>query len=295
MPPKKKRGENPESDSDSDSDGADVHQTTRNMVREQENELLKYKTAKVVKEKGEYPEINSLPGRKLVHGGWLDGRVKVFYDDVWMTADEYKKQRENHSRPSLSMMHAGLPKTTSGKKDAQTLVSNLGTRPAQAAKPFSVQVHVPVRHILQATRAAAVSAGETKTAATAFVQSSNPPSENSFVKTPFAGPRPGYTFQTNGKWGDGYYKIISPVPVQSTLRKQGGRRKYKKKRKSKTHYRRKPKRKRKRTKKFRKGSKSKTHRGKNFETRKTSKNYSSKRWKRMTGRRTRKSPLFTFV
>jgi len=55
------------------------------------------------------------------------------------------------------------------------------------------------------------------------------------------------------------------------------------------------KRKRKRTKKFRKGSKSKTHRGKNFETRKTSKNYNSKRWKRMTGRRTRKSPLFPFV
>ena len=53
--------------------------------------------------------------------------------------------------------------------------------------------------------------------------------------------------------------------------------------------------KRKRTKKFRKGSKSKTHRGKNFETRKTSKNYNSKRWKRMTGRRTRKSPLFPFV
>ena len=55
------------------------------------------------------------------------------------------------------------------------------------------------------------------------------------------------------------------------------------------------KRKRKRTKKFRKGSRSKTHRGKNFETRKTSKNYNSKRWKRMTGRRTRKSPLFPFV
>ena len=53
--------------------------------------------------------------------------------------------------------------------------------------------------------------------------------------------------------------------------------------------------KRKRTKKFRKGSKSTTHRGKNFETRKTSKNYNSKRWKRMTGRRTRKSPLFPFV
>jgi len=48
-------------------------------------------------------------------------------------------------------------------------------------------------------------------------------------------------------------------------------------------------------KKFRKGSKSKTHRGKNFETRKTSKNYNSKRWKRMTGRRTRKAPLFPFA
>ena len=400
-------GENPESDSDSDSDGADVHQTTRNMVREQENELLKYKTAKVVKEKGEYPEINSLPGRKLDHGALPGSRVKVFYDDMWMTVDKYKKQRENHSRPSLSMMHAlyaGLPKTTSGKKDAQTLVSNLGTRPARASKPFSVQVHVPVtRDILPATREAAVSAGETKTAATAFVRrSSNPPSDNSFVKTPFAGSRPGYTFQTNGKWGDGYYKIISPVPVQSTsleypdstklhnyssgysdmggrfipyviykgnpmplseykvlykkhnpppkifkninnglvgkmigspkssmvkvqvinkdivsflqqtpfhsyitfwptqdmrlqistLRKEGGR-KYKKKRKSKTHCRRK--RKRKRTKKFRKGSKSKTHKGKNFETRKTSKNYNSKRWKRMTGRRTRKAPLFPFI
>ena len=34
---------------------------------------------------------------------------------------------------------------------------------------------------------------------------------------------------------------------------------------------------------------------KNFETRKTSKNYNSKRWKRMTGRRTRKAPLFPFV
>ena len=55
------------------------------------------------------------------------------------------------------------------------------------------------------------------------------------------------------------------------------------------------KRKRKRTKKFRKGSRSKTHRGKNFETRKTSKNYNSKRWKRMTGRRVRKAPLFPFV
>jgi len=55
------------------------------------------------------------------------------------------------------------------------------------------------------------------------------------------------------------------------------------------------KRKRKRTKKFRKGSRSKTHRGKNFETRKTSKNYSSKRWKRITGRRTRRAPLFPFV
>jgi len=45
----------------------------------------------------------------------------------------------------------------------------------------------------------------------------------------------------------------------------------------------------------RKGSKSKTHRGKNFETRKTSKKYNSKRWKRMTGRRTIRAPLFPFV
>ena len=50
-----------------------------------------------------------------------------------------------------------------------------------------------------------------------------------------------------------------------------------------------------RKKKFRKGSKSKTHRGKNFETRKTSKNYNSKLWKRMTGRRTIRAPLFPFV
>ncbi len=48
-------------------------------------------------------------------------------------------------------------------------------------------------------------------------------------------------------------------------------------------------------KKFRKGSKSKTHRGKDFETRKTSKNYNSKRWKRITGRRTLRAPLFPFV
>ena len=58
--------------------------------------------------------------------------------------------------------------------------------------------------------------------------------------------------------------------------------------------RRKLKRKRKRR-KFKKGTKSKTHKGKDFETRKTSKNYNSKRWKRMTGRRTRKAPLFPFV
>ena len=50
-----------------------------------------------------------------------------------------------------------------------------------------------------------------------------------------------------------------------------------------------------RKKKFRKGSKSKTHRGKNFETRKTSKKYNSKLWKRMTGRRTIRAPLFPFV
>ena len=66
-------------------------------------------------------------------------------------------------------------------------------------------------------------------------------------------------------------------------RAKGGRRRKRKKTK------------RKRIKKFRKGSKSKTRRGKNFETRKTSKNYSSKRWKRMTGRRTRRAPLFPFV
>jgi len=70
---------------------------------------------------------------------------------------------------------------------------------------------------------------------------------------------------------------------------RGGRRR--KRRKTK----RKRKRKRKRTKKFRKGSKSKTHRGKDFETRKTSKNYNSKRWKRMTGRRTGRAPLFPFA
>ena len=52
---------------------------------------------------------------------------------------------------------------------------------------------------------------------------------------------------------------------------------------------------RKRRKKFRKGTKSKTHRGKDFETRKTSKNYNSKRWKRMTGRRTRRAPLFPWA
>jgi len=52
---------------------------------------------------------------------------------------------------------------------------------------------------------------------------------------------------------------------------------------------------RRKKKKFRKGSKSKTHRGKDFETRKTSKNYSSKRWKRLTGRRTMRAPLFPFV
>ena len=70
---------------------------------------------------------------------------------------------------------------------------------------------------------------------------------------------------------------------------RGGRRRKRRRRRTKR------KRKRKRTKKFRKGSRSKTHRGKNFETRKTSKNYNSKRWKRMTGRRTRKAPLFPFV
>jgi hypothetical protein len=46
---------------------------------------------------------------------------------------------------------------------------------------------------------------------------------------------------------------------------------------------------------FRKGTKSKTHRGKDFETRKRSKYYNSKRWKRMTGRRTRKAPLFPWA
>ena len=70
-------------------------------------------------------------------------------------------------------------------------------------------------------------------------------------------------------------------------RARGGRRRKRRKTKRK--------RKRKRTKKFRKGSRSKTHRGKDFETRKTSKNYNSKRWKRMTGRRTRRAPLFPFV
>lgn len=70
-------------------------------------------------------------------------------------------------------------------------------------------------------------------------------------------------------------------------RARGGRRRKRRKTKRK--------RKRKRTKKFRKGSRSKTHRGKNFETRKTSKNYNSKRWKRITGRRTRRAPLFPFV
>ena len=34
---------------------------------------------------------------------------------------------------------------------------------------------------------------------------------------------------------------------------------------------------------------------KDFETRKTSKNYNSKRWKRMTGRRTRRAPLFPWA
>lgn len=62
--------------------------------------------------------------------------------------------------------------------------------------------------------------------------------------------------------------------------KKGGKRK--------THHRR-------RRKRFRKGTKSKTHRGKDFETRKTSKNYNSKRWKRMTGRRTRRAPLFPWA
>ena len=70
-------------------------------------------------------------------------------------------------------------------------------------------------------------------------------------------------------------------------RARGGKRRKRRKTKRK--------RKRKRTKKFKKGSRSKTHRGKDFETRKTSKNYNSKRWKRMTGRRTRKAPLFPFV
>ena len=64
----------------------------------------------------------------------------------------------------------------------------------------------------------------------------------------------------------------------------GGRRKKTKRKKTKR-----------KKKKFRKGSKSKTHKGKDFETRKTSKNYSSKRWKRITGRRTRRAPLFPFV
>ena len=52
---------------------------------------------------------------------------------------------------------------------------------------------------------------------------------------------------------------------------------------------------RRKTRRFRKGTKSKTHRGKDFETRKTSKNYNRKRWKRMTGRRTRRAPLFPWA
>ena len=52
---------------------------------------------------------------------------------------------------------------------------------------------------------------------------------------------------------------------------------------------------RKRRRRFKKGTKSKTHRGKDFETRKTSKYYNSKRWKRMTGRRTRRAPLFPWA
>ena len=52
---------------------------------------------------------------------------------------------------------------------------------------------------------------------------------------------------------------------------------------------------RKRRRRFKKGTKSKTHKGKDFETRKTSKYYNSKRWKRMTGRRTRRAPLFPWA
>jgi len=77
-----------------------------------------------------------------------------------------------------------------------------------------------------------------------------------------------------------FINIISIYIIMPKRRTRGGKRK--------RHLRRK-------TRRFRKGTKSKTHRGKDFETRKSSKYYNSKRWKRMTGRRTRRAPLFPWA
>lgn len=56
---------------------------------DQKNNLLNIQTKRIVSEHGEYPEINSLPGRKFV-----DGVFMVFYNNKWMDVKEYNELAE---------------------------------------------------------------------------------------------------------------------------------------------------------------------------------------------------------
>jgi len=120
----------------------------------------------------------------------------------------------------------------------------------------------------------------------------NPPAVNNNL-------RPGYGY-ISGK--DNLLFAGSGYPLETAYNgnrcaQSGGRKRRRKRRRTrkKNHKRKKTRNKRKKRRRFKKGTRSKTHKGNNFETRKNSKRYSQKRLKKLTGRRTMRSPVFSFA
>ena len=56
----------------------------KKYLEDQQNNMLNIQTKRIVSKKGEYPEINSLPGRKMMNGAFM-----VFYDNKWMNWKTY--------------------------------------------------------------------------------------------------------------------------------------------------------------------------------------------------------------
>jgi len=105
----------------------------KKYLEDQQNNMLNIQTKRIVSKKGEYPEINSLPGRKMMNGAFM-----VFYDNKWMNWKTYiELAKQARREAAVAAEQARIAKEAARVRDDERKEAESWQRLLTSRKPIS--------------------------------------------------------------------------------------------------------------------------------------------------------------